>query len=189
MTDYTPAPTDKPGLDAEQIREALGVFGRNALLVASFALDEAFSPGDKPDADLAAAEQVFIDSVLATIVPAVEQVIAAQRDSIEALIERSSLGTEEAKAVRESVPREVGSAIATAARCLARAEAAEAARDAAVAERDALRERVRALADDLECKRPGREHPTPSLHRIACPSCHHDRIRAALVDTEPGRGW
>lgn len=44
---------------------------------------------------------------------------------IEALIEASSLGTAEAKEARESVPREVGTAIALAAKYLARAKQAD----------------------------------------------------------------
>lgn len=47
--------------------------------------------------------------------------------SIESLIEASSLGTVEAKAARDSVPPEVGTAIALAARYLRRAKDAEAA--------------------------------------------------------------
>lgn len=60
---------------------------------------------------------------------------------IEALIERSSLGDAEAKAARESVPHEVGSAIALAAKHLGRANAAE----AKVA-------RVEALADEFRSR-------------------------------------
>lgn len=58
---------------------------------------------------------------------------------IEALIEASSLGTAEAKAARESVPREVGTAIALAAKYLGQRNEAR----AAVA-------RVTALADKAE---------------------------------------
>lgn len=49
----------------------------------------------------------------------------AARDRVEQLIEASSLGTEAAKAARESVPLEIGIAIATAAKHLARAEVAQ----------------------------------------------------------------
>lgn len=48
-----------------------------------------------------------------------------ERARVEALIEASSLGTPEAKAARESVPREIGIAIAKAAEYLGRAEEAE----------------------------------------------------------------
>lgn len=52
--------------------------------------------------------------------------ICADHARVQALIERSSLGSAEAKAVRESVPNEVGIAIARAAEYLGRAKAAEA---------------------------------------------------------------
>ena len=82
---------------------------------------------------------------------------------VEGLIERSSLGSAEAKAARESVPREVGSAIALAAKYLGRAEEAE----AKVA-------RVEALAD--EWSGPESHRANAWVHeRVA-----GDRLRGAL---------
>lgn len=70
----------------------------------------------------------------------------AERARIVALIEASSLGTAEAVAARESVPAEVGQAIALAARYMAERDKAR----AALAERErAVRERV---ARDIEAE-------------------------------------
>lgn len=85
----------------------------------------------------------------------------ADHARVQALIERSSLGSAEAKAVRESVPREVGIAIARAAEYLGRAKAAEAAVERAKVE--ALRE----AADDAEASEvTGLEQTRPGLVAI-----------------------
>lgn len=88
-----------------------------------------------------------------------------RRKHIIDLIERSSLGTEEAKAARESVPREVGMAITRAAEYLRRAEAAE----AAVA-------RVLALADEMDAE----FGPRHAVAADGWPNVYAHRIRAAL---------
>lgn len=102
--------------------------------------------------------------------------VCADHARVAALIERSSLGSAEAKAVRESVPNDIGIALATAARHLSRAEAAEAARDAANDRADRVLAAVEALAvnDCAGCFEPG--------HPCGDPVCDlRDHIRAILA--------
>lgn len=75
------------------------------------------------------------DATAASVIAALDRLEAAEakvaaccgaRERVEALIEASSLGSPEAKAARESVPRGVGIAIAAAARHMRRANEAEA---------------------------------------------------------------
>lgn len=107
----------------------------------------------------------------------VEDQYQEARARVEALIEASSLGAPEAKAARESVPPEVGIAIARAADYLGRAERAEARLDAV---RKALTAIVAEPYDQLEVEEIAGEVAQVQIVRA-------DAIRRLLDDQEePG---
>jgi len=148
-------------------RVALTEGEHEALLIASHTVEPVQDTGK---ALFGAVERILADR-LAAAEAAAECHVCADLARVVALVERSSLGGTEAKAVRESVPNEIGIAIARAADYLGRAERAEAAAE----EARATVARVQTVIDTL-----GALHPDSEIE-AAVQDAYDMALRAALA--------
>lgn len=186
MTDHTPAPTDKPGLDAEQIAEWRRLADAAIEGPWEFRPRRGFQMLSDNPATIGFVDEDRYFVMLregAWVTEADMSFIAAARTAVPALVA-------EVERLRREMDN-IGCSRFTCAddlsRATRRAEAAVAARDAAVAERDALRERVTAWVTG---GKPSLVTGTPrdaQFWRSGFGTAQ-DEVEQILADTEPAEG-